>query len=122
MRRKKLLQVYYNRTALMIERMLLGDTYDLVTARDGQEAVAKARAELPDLVVMDVVMPEMNGLEACQRLRAEASTRAIPIILATTRGQVESLQTGFEHGCSDYVTKPLGRTELLTKIKVLLGE
>jgi CheY-like chemotaxis protein len=120
--RKKILLVDDSSTALMIEQMLLGSSsYDFVTARDGREAVAKAASELPDLILMDVVMPHMTGIEACREIRAHEPTRAIPIILVTTRGESESVEKGFASGCNDYVTKPINGLELLTKLKNQLG-
>ena len=123
MTRKNILLVDDSNTALMIEQMLLSSTpYRIQTARDGQEAVAKATAEPPDLILMDVVMPNMTGLEACRALRAQPSTRAIPIILVTTRGESTSVEAGYESGCNDYVTKPINRLELLSKLRDQLGE
>lgn len=122
-KRKKILLVDDSSTALMIERMLLSkSSYELVTARDGREAVAKATSELPDLILMDVIMPHMTGLEACRALRAQEVTRAIPIILVTSRGENETVETGFASGCNDYVTKPINGLELLTKLRDQLGE
>jgi CheY-like chemotaxis protein len=121
--KKKILLVDDSSTALMIERMLLGSTaYDIATARDGREAVAKATSEKFDLILMDVVMPNMTGIEACAALRAQEETRSVPIILVTTRGESENVERGFASGCSDYVTKPINGIELLSKIRSQLGE
>jgi CheY-like chemotaxis protein len=121
--RKKILIVDDSATIHMMVRMVLGkDRYILLTANDGHEAVEKARAEKPDLVVMDVVMPRMTGFEACRAMRREEATKDVPIILVTTRGEPESVQRGYESGCSDYVTKPINGLELLTKVQSCLGE
>jgi CheY-like chemotaxis protein len=121
--RKKILVVDDSNTALLVERMILSKgAYDLVTAQDGREAVATAVAEHPDLILMDVIMPRMNGFEACQALRANPATSQIPIILVTTRGEAENIEKGFTNGCNDYVTKPINGLELLSKIKDYLGE
>jgi DNA-binding response OmpR family regulator len=121
--RKKLLLVDDSKTILLMERMILGNgCYDLVTALDGQEAVEKARAELPDLILMDVVMPRMNGFDACRRIREGAATARIPVIMVTTRGEIESVEAGYESGCADYVIKPIDAGELLAKIRSYLGE
>jgi DNA-binding response OmpR family regulator len=123
MAKKKILLVDDSSTALMIEGMLLGRApYDVVTARDGREAVAKARSESPDLILMDVMMPNMTGIEACRALREQDTTRRIPIILVTTRGETESVEKGYASGCNDYVTKPINGIELLAKIRNQLGE
>jgi len=123
MRRKKILLVDDSSTILMMERMILGKgPYDLVVARDGVEAVEKAVAERPDLILMDVVMPRMTGFEACRHIRANEITRGIPVILVTTRGEAENVEAGFESGCNAYITKPIDGVELLSKLKGHLGE
>jgi DNA-binding response OmpR family regulator len=120
--RKKLLLVDDSKTILLMERMILGNgVFELVTALDGEEAVQKARAELPDLILMDVVMPRMNGFEACRQIRAHAETSQIPIIMVTTRGEIESIEAGYESGCADYVIKPIDGLELLAKVQSFLG-
>jgi CheY-like chemotaxis protein len=123
MARKKILLVDDADTILMVERMVLSKgPYDVVTAKDGKEGVARAEAERPDLILMDVVMPNMNGFEACRRLRETEATRAIPIIMVTTRAEAKNVQTGFESGCTDYVAKPINGPELLAKVRSCLGE
>ena len=92
MARKKILLVDDSSTALMMEQVILSrKNFELVVARDGEEAVAKSVSERPDLILMDVVMPKMNGFEACRRIKSEPSTKDIPIILVTTRGERRSL-------------------------------
>jgi DNA-binding response OmpR family regulator len=123
MTRKKILLVDDSNTILMMETMILqGGRYDLVTAKDGEEAVEKALAERPDVILLDIVMPKMGGFEACKRLRAEEATKATPIIMVTTRGEAENVEKGFEMGCNDYVTKPINKVELLTKVRNYLSE
>jgi DNA-binding response OmpR family regulator len=123
MTRKKILLVDDAETILMMERMILNKAgYVLITAKDGQEAVTKATTERPDLILMDVVMPKMNGFEACKQLRENDTTKGIPIILVTTRGEAESVESGYKSGCDDYVTKPINGLEVLTKVKSALGE
>jgi CheY-like chemotaxis protein len=122
MTRKKILLVDDSATILMMERMLLAKApYEILTATNGEEAVAKAVAERPDIILMDVVMPGMTGFEACRRLRSLEATRAIPVIMVTTRGEAENVETGFQSGCSDYVTKPIDGVELLSKLRGHLG-
>lgn len=122
MGRKKILLVDDAATILMMEQMILRGPYDLVTAKDGQEAVEKAEVEKPDLILLDVVMPRLGGFEACKQIRTRESTQSIPIIMVTTRSEAESLETGFQNGCNDYVTKPINPTELLEKVKNQLGD
>jgi CheY-like chemotaxis protein len=120
---KKVLLVDDSGVALMTEEMILrrAGKYDLMLAHDGEEAVAKATAELPDLILMDVVMPRMTGIEACKKLRGQSTTKDIPIILVTTRGEPTSVEIGYESGCNDYVTKPINSVELLGKVENLIG-
>ncbi len=120
--KKKILVVDDSETALFIETMILRTgPYRLVTAGDGEEAVGKAVSERPDLILMDVVMPKMDGFAACRLLRARPETREIPIIVVTTRGEAENVETGFASGCTDYVTKPINSVELLEKVKNYIG-
>jgi DNA-binding response OmpR family regulator len=123
MDRKKILLVDDSSTVLLMEKMILSKSeYDVVTARDGVEGVEKARCELPDLILMDVVMPRMDGFEAVRKLREDDATRSIPIIMVTTRGELASVENGYASGCSDYVTKPINGLELLTKVRSCLGQ
>jgi CheY-like chemotaxis protein len=120
---KKVLLVDDSNTALMMERMILSQSsYMLLTAHDGLEAVEKARLELPDLILMDLVMPRMNGLEACRLLKQQEATRQIPVIMVTTRGEAANVEAGMASGCTDYVTKPIDGVALMRKLRELLGE
>ena len=123
MPRKKILLVDDSNTALMMERTLLSKSaYDVVVARDGREALRQAVDEAPDLIILDVVMPHMDGFQACRELRKLEATRAIPIIMVTTRGEPHNVENGFEAGCNDYVTKPINGPELVSKVRNLIGE
>ena len=123
MNRKKILLVDDSATILMMERtILMKGPYDVVTASDGEQGVAKALTEKPDLILMDVIMPRMNGFEACRRIREEEGIRATPIIMVTTRGEETNVEMGYQAGCSDYVTKPINAVELMTKLKSYLGD
>jgi len=115
---KKILLVDDSNTVLLMEKMLLANEgYQLLTASNGREAVNRAQAEKPDLILLDVVMPDLSGFEACKQIRARADTREIPVIMVTTRSEATNVQIGFESGCNDYVTKPINGVELITKIK-----
>jgi len=123
MERKKILLVDDSTTVLMMEKMILAKSqYDVVEARDGAEGVAKALSEKPDLILMDVVMPKMDGFAAVRRLREQDATRTIPVIMVTTRGELESVEAGYASGCTDYVTKPINGLDLLTKVRNCLGQ
>ncbi len=120
--RKKILLVDDAATILMMEKRYLSrGPFEIVTARDGVEAVEKARSEKPDLILMDIVMPRMTGLDACRRIREIEETKGIPIIMVTSRGDEANIQTGYENGCTDYITKPINSTELMAKIRSILS-
>src|SRR6202046_4196914 len=92
--------------------------YEVITARDGVEGLQRALDESPDLVVLDVMMPRMSGLEVCKQLRAKRAS--IPIIMLTARGQEVDKVVGLELGADDYVTKPFSIRELLARVKSVL--
>jgi len=121
--RKRILLVDDSETSLMMARMILSKAnYEILVAKDGQQGVETAARERPDLVLLDVVMPRMNGFEACAALKARPETQGIPVIMVTTRGEGESVESGFSAGASDYVTKPVNGLELLTKVRSALGD
>lgn len=123
MTRKRILLVDDSETSLLMARMILSKAnYDILVAKDGQQGVDAAVRERPDLVLLDVVMPRMNGFEACAKLKAQKETEAIPVIMVTTRGEESSVETGFASGAADYVTKPVNGLELLSKVRNLLGD
>ncbi len=111
----KILLVDDSSTTLLIEEMMLRQhtQYELVLARDGKEAVEKAIAEQPNLILMDVIMPRMNGFDACREMRRHEALRKVPIIMVTSRGESYNIEQGFESGCNDYVTKPIDGAELV---------
>jgi DNA-binding response OmpR family regulator len=120
---KKILLVDDSATMLLMERMMLGKGgYHLISASNGEEAVRSALTEDPDLILLDIVMPRMDGFEVCRRLRAHDLTRGTPIILVTNRGEESHVEEGFRSGCNDFIMKPLDGLELLTKVKSLLGD
>ena len=120
--KKKVLLVDDSNTVLMMEKMILAKgPFEIVLARDGVEAVARAKSEQPDVILLDVMMPRLDGLSACAQIRAEVTTAHIPIIMVTTRGEEQSIETAFRNGCTDYVTKPINGLELMTKLQNVLG-
>lgn len=120
---KKILLVDDSTTILMMEKIILrSDPYVVITATNGEEAVRAAVSEQPDLILLDVVMPKMNGFEACRLIRENEASKHIPIIMVTTRGEAEHVETAWLSGCSDYVMKPINANELLAKVRNILGE
>jgi CheY-like chemotaxis protein len=122
MRRKKILAVDDSQTILLVERAILGPTFDVVTANSGEEGLGRASAEAPDLVLMDLEMPGIDGFETTRRLRESPAMSDTPIILVTSHSEAESLEGAFLHGCTDYVIKPIDGDELLLKVRSYLGE
>ena len=122
-RTRKILLVDDSSTSRMAARMLFADreAYELTSACDGKEGVERAIAELPDLILMDIEMPRMNGIEACKLLKKNAATKNIPVILLTMRGEDSFVQQGYASGCNDFLTKPVNEQKLATVIKRHLG-
>src|SRR5258706_10414978 len=119
--KKKILLVDDSNTILMMEKMILAKgSFDIMLARGGDEAVAKARSDNPDVILLDVTMPKQDGLSACAAIRADPATAHIPIIMVTTRGEEAGIEKAFRNGCTDYVTKPINGLELLTKVRNIL--
>ena len=118
--KQRILLVDDSETILTLEQMILRDAYELMTAKDGREGVAQALALRPDLILLDVMMPNMNGFEALRELRRRPATRAIPVLMVTTTGEEESMETAFSSGCNDYIMKPIDGQELLTKVRSFL--
>ena len=94
--------------------------YTIVTASNGREAVAKARKELPHLIIMDVMMPEMDGMEACEAIRKLPELDNVIITFLTARSEDYSQVAGFDAGADDYITKPIKPKLLVSKVKALL--
>ena len=106
----------------MLSRRLLKKGFELVMAVDGEQALEMARAETPDLILMDISLPGLDGWEATRRLKARPETQAIPIIALTAHAMAGDREKCLEAGCNDYDTKPVEFPRLLGKIKELLGK
>jgi len=94
--------------------------YQVTTAADGTSALQAAQRDTPDLVILDIMLPEMDGLEVCRLLRRESSTATTPIMMLTAKGDEIDKVVGLEVGADEYVTKPFGRRELLARVRALL--
>ena len=94
--------------------------YDVITAADGEEALLLVTARLPDLVVLDMMMPKATGLEVAHNMREQATTKDIPIILLTARAQEADVVSGFEAGADDYMKKPFSPHDLQARVQALL--
>ena len=95
--------------------------YTVLQAHDGEEALRLALEKKPDLAVLDVMMPKLDGFELTRRLRAEEATSRMPIILLTARAQDADVQQGFDAGADDYIRKPFSPQELRTRVQAILG-
>lgn len=104
----------------ILKNMLEKNGFQALTANSGEEGVQKAREEKPDLILMDVVMPGLNGFQATRQISRDPETSAIPIIIVTTKDQETDKVWGLRQGARDYVTKPANERELIEKIKTAL--
>ena len=103
----------------VLVELLTRNGYQLITAESGEEGIEKAKSELPDLVLMDVVMPGLNGYQATRTLTRDEATKHIPIIVCTSKGQETDKIWGLRQGALDYLVKPVNGEELLSKIAAL---
>jgi two-component system, sensor histidine kinase and response regulator len=104
----------------VVGTLLRNAGYAIMAATSGAKALEGVRVQLPDLILLDLMMPEMDGLEVCRRLKADALTQAIPVIFLTASNEMEHLVKGFEMGAVDYVTKPFNPPELLARVRTHL--
>jgi len=95
--------------------------FDVLTAQNGEEAIEKARREQPDLIILDIMMPKIDGYEACRILKANPLTRHIPVVLLTAKGREIDKRLGFEVGATDYIVKPFSPNKLIERIHRLLS-
>ncbi len=103
-----------------VEFVLIGSGYQVFVAKNGIEALEQARWEKPDLVIMDIMMPEMDGLEACRHFKTDSSLKSIPIIMLTARGQVRDINDAFAFGAYSYIIKPFDLMDLEERIEKIL--
>jgi len=94
--------------------------FEVSTADDGEEALRKAHAVLPDLILLDIMLPEISGVEVCKALRADPATASIPVIMLTAKAEEIDRVLGLEVGADDYVTKPFSPRELILRVKAVL--
>ena len=96
--------------------------YEVITALDGEQALEKLKVEKPDLIVLDIMMPKLDGYETCKILKAEPETKDIPVILLSAKGRNVDQKIGFEVGADDYITKPFSPRKLVERINAILGQ
>ena len=105
----------------LVEFKLATLGHDIVAVGDGAAALEACRAQRPDLCVLDVMMPGVSGLDAIRMIRADADLRDLPVILLTARAQESDVETGFDSGADDYITKPFSPRELASRVEALLA-
>jgi two-component system phosphate regulon response regulator PhoB len=106
--------------ATLLQYNLEKEGYDVIVAGDGEEALILVDERLPDLVVLDWMLPKVSGIEVCRRLRSRPETRNVPIIILTARGEETDRIRGLDTGADDYVVKPFSMTELTARIRAVL--
>ncbi len=103
----------------VLEKLLTQQNYHLAFAGNGVEALAQAAALIPDLILLDIMLPEMDGFEVCERLRADSLLAEVPIIMVTSLDDMASRVQGLEAGADDFITKPFNRVELLARVRTI---
>jgi two-component system cell cycle response regulator len=112
----------------LLEAKLSAEYYDVITATSGAEALEMIKSEPPDIVLLDVMMPEMDGFEVCRRIKAEPATALLPVIMVTAFNEQSDRVTGLEAGADEFLTKPVrdmalfARVRSLLRVKILLDE
>lgn len=104
----------------LLEAFLEPTGAELLTARDGESALELAEREVPDLIVLDIMMPRMSGYQVCERVRAHPLTATIPVLVVTALGEVNDVERAMDVGADDFLTKPVNRAELLVRVAALL--
>lgn len=104
----------------LIEYNLKKEGFDVIKAENGQDGIKKAREHNPNLVLLDIMMPKMDGMEVCDQMRVDADLKHIPIIFLTARGDEKTEVEGLDKGADDYITKPISTTKLISRIKAVL--
>lgn len=109
-------------TLKIVSKMLQAEGFEVMVERNGKDGLARARETLPDLVIMDIMMPEMTGIEALEQLRASPQTSRIPVILLTAKSLDEDMLTGYRVGADYFMTKPFTAKQLLYGVNLVLGK
>ena len=105
---------------LLVEYLRTMDGVETLPAADGLEALEVVQQERPDLILLDIMMPRMSGFEVCRKLKSDPATRDIPIIMVTALNELGDIERGVESGTDDFLSKPVNRLELITRVKTLL--
>jgi two-component system, OmpR family, alkaline phosphatase synthesis response regulator PhoP len=106
---------------ISLEFMMKREGYEVSIAQDGQEAIEMIRAEMPDLVLLDVMMPKKSGFEVCQEVRADPGLRSVRILMLTAKGRETEVAKGLAVGADAYITKPFSTKELVERVRAMLA-
>lgn len=109
------------RVRLLLDMMLRQESFEVISAEDGEQALAAARAHHPNVILLDIEMPRMHGYDVCRELKADPRTQDIPVIMVTAKGQQEERVRGLAVGADDFVTKPFSPRDLLQRLRALLN-
>jgi CheY-like chemotaxis protein len=104
----------------LLEAYLSGGNYEIATAADGEETLRRIKEWLPDLILLDIMMPKISGFEVCKRLRADPATQKIAVLMVTALDQPSDIERAVEAGTDDFLTKPINKTELLLRVRSVL--
>ncbi|ADG68006.1 response regulator receiver [Planctopirus limnophila DSM 3776] len=104
----------------LLDAYLASDEYEIAMAYDGQQTLEKVREWQPDLVLLDIMMPKLSGFEVCAKLRSEPSTKSLPVLMVTALNEMGDIEKAIQAGADDFLTKPINRLELTTRVKSLL--
>ena len=107
---------------LSLEFIMQQEGYDVRIAKDGEAALKAIREKVPDLVLLDIMMPAMSGYEVCQRIRANPEWKDIRIVMLTAKGREVDQEKGMAMGADEYITKPFATRDLMARVKMILGE
>jgi two-component system alkaline phosphatase synthesis response regulator PhoP len=105
----------------ILDFSLGAEGFEVITANNGELAIEKAKQEKPDLIVLDIMMPVVDGYETCRRLKRESETKNIPVVLLTAKGRDVDKRLGYEVGAVDYIVKPFSPNRLIERIQEILG-
>jgi len=109
-------------TSRLVDYSLRHEGYQVITSSNGLEGIRKAHSESPDLVILDVMLPGMDGFEICHRLRSEPATAGLPILMFSAKAQEIDKDTGIKVGADDYLTKPSAPAEIVSRVEKLLAK
>lgn len=105
----------------ILDFSLGAEGFEVITANNGELAIEKAKQEKPDLIVLDIMMPVLDGYETCRRLKRQSETKNIPVVLLTAKGRDVDKRLGYEVGAVDYIVKPFSPNRLIERIQEILG-